>query len=238
MTVNATDPSVVTNAQPAAAAPPTAAATPAIAPPPPAASHANPAQQTDPNWLNDRIAQAKKSAADDVLKSLGVTDLEAAKSAIAAANAKAEADKTAEQRATELAAKLESEKAAAAKQAAVIAEHAGRMMVGLTAEQKAAVTAIAGDDPAAQLRAISALQPTWASAAAPAAANPQAGAAAASAAAQPPVNTAPGHTAPAGSSPGSTPNARAEYEALRSTNPFAAAEHGLRHAGEVYKTRG
>lgn len=216
------DPAAVV-VQPAAAVP-----VPPATPPAPAAVvapvPAAPAQG-EPEWLNGRIAQAKQNAQAELLKSLGVDSMDAAKHAVAAAAAKADAEKTAETRAAELKAKLDAETAKGGEQQKVIAEIAARQMIGLTAEQKAAVSAIAGDDAGAQLRAIAALQPTWTPAAASATPLPT-----------PAANTAPGHTAPSGAA-GSPPNHRAAYEHAQKTNPFAAADYGLRHSDEVYKPR-
>lgn len=220
-----TDPVVVPPVAPAAA--------PAVVTPPAAPSVPN---VGEPNWLPERIAQAKKNAADEerakVLAELGVSNPDEAKAAIAAAKAAAEANKTAETRAAELKAKFDGASATVASQGAVIAEIAARQMGVLTAEQSKAVKDIAGDDAAAQLRAISALQPTWGKPADPAAV------VVAPAPAPPaaPLNTAPGHTAPNGAG-GSPPDQRAVYEQLQKQNPFAAAEHGLRHSGDVYKPR-
>ena len=213
----AVDPSTVVVVPPAAQDVANSATTQAAPPP-------------DPNWVNDRIAQAKRSAEADVLKALGVSDVESAKTAIAAANAKAESEKTAEQRAADLTAKLEQEKAVNAQQGAQMAEWAARQMIGLTEEQKTAVLAIAGNDAGKQLSTIAALQPTWAAQAAPATTQ-------AAPAVHAAPNTAPGRTAPADTSPGSPPNNRAMYDEAKKTNPFVAAEIGLRHGGEVYKTR-
>lgn len=214
-----------------------AASTPAAPVVPPAAP--TEPKVGDPDWLNGRLAQAKTNAAAEerakVLAELGVTNADEAKTAIAAAKTAADANKSAEQRAAELKTKLDGETAKIAEQSKVIAEIAGRQMMSLTAEQSAAVKAIAGDDAGAQLRAISALQPTWIAPATAAAT-----AAAATTTTAPVVatapNTAPGHTAPNGAT-ASPPNHRAAYEATQKTNPFAAAEYGLRHSGDVYKPR-
>ena len=215
---------MTTEANPAAGAvAPAAPSTPVLAPAPAPAAPAVAPPSADPEWLNGRIAQAKQSAQAELLKSLGVQNVDDVKAAIASANAKAEAEKTAETRAAELKSRLDAETARAGEQGKVIAEFAGRQMGVLTAEQKSAVMAIAGDDAGAQLRAIAALQPTWA---------------APTAVVTPPaVDTAPGHTAPSATNPGSPPNHRAAYEAAQKTNPFAAAEYGLRHQDEVYKPR-
>jgi hypothetical protein len=228
MTVpNVTDPSAVIVTASAAQPP---------APSAPAAPVATPAPTVTPNvgepdWLNGRIAQAKQNAQTELLKTIGVDSVETAKAAVTAAAAKAESEKTAELRAAEWKAKLDGETAKTTAQQAVINEYAGRQMIGLTAEQKAAVMAIAGDDAGAQLRAISALQPTWKTPDAPAAVVTAAPAPAAA------VNTAPGHTAPGGAGGTSPPNHRAAYEHAQKNNPFAAAEYGLRNAEDVYKPR-
>lgn len=201
---------------PAPAAPPT---TPASPPAPPAP----PAPQVDPNkppWLDDRLARAEKSARDALLADLGVTDQAAAKAAIAAAKAAADASKTAEQRAADATAEAAQQRREAERLLAITTEHASRMMFVLTAEQQKAVKDIAGDDPAAQLRAIGVLGPTWAKDAA-------ATAATAPAAPVAPVTTGPGANAPAGAAPGSPPDHRAVYTTMRETNPFAAAAYGL-----------
>ncbi len=190
----------------------------------------------EPNWLPERIAQAKNSAAAEerarVLAELGVKSPAEAKAAIDAKKAADDASKSAETRAAELKTQLDAETAKGTAQGAIIAEMAGRQMGVLTAEQSTAVKAIAGDDPGAQMRAIAALQPTWAKPAAVAAATATAATTVTPAAA----DTAPGHTAPNGAG-GSPPNQRAAYDQLQKTNPFAAAEHGLRHSGDVYKPR-
>jgi len=115
----------------------------------------------------------------------------------------------------------------------IVAEQAGRMMGVLTGARQAAIRAVAGDDPAAQLKAIQAIAPTWSSedrAAAAAAAPP-----APPAPPAPAANTAPPPTAPEGASPDSPPDHRATYESL-STNPFARAAYGMQHP-EAYQPK-
>lgn len=198
----------------------TAPAAPAAAPP-------AGAPEKDPDWLNGRIAKAKKSAEAEILKQLGVTDFEAAKKAVAKAKETDEAEKSSAQRAVEAKAKADQAEAEAAKLRETIKEHAARQMVGLTEEQKKAVSDVAGDDPAAQLRAITALAPTWAKAeptpvggVAPVAKTP---------------DTAPAPGAPKGTTASPT-DPRAEYDSLKKTNPFAAARFGQQHP-EVYDTK-
>ena len=204
-----------TSAQPAATAAPVAA---------PSA----PASNEDPHWLKPRLEQAKAS----VLRELGVDDVEAAKKALAEAKAKADAEKTAAEKAAEYKAKFDTEAAEKARLAATVAEHAARMLMGLTAEQQKAVKDIAGDDAAAQLRAIGALQPTWAA---------QRATQAAEAAAAAPAAVAPATTSPAPSAPNgavtSPPDHRAIYVELRRSNPFAAAAYAEQHP-EAYAAKG
>lgn len=191
-----------------ATAPPTPPATPApAAPPPPAPKPADEANDKPP-WLDARLEQAKHS----ILKELGITDVDEGKRIVAAHAAKAEAEKTAEQRAAEMKAKAEQYEAQSAARLRTIAEYAARQMVGLTAEQQGAVKAIAGDDAEQQLKTIAALAPTWAKS--QSTQQPP-----------PPANSAPPPNAPPGTTASPT-NARSLYEATRNTNPFLAAIFG------------
>lgn len=175
-----------------------------------------------------------------MLAELGITDPVAAKKALDDARAAEDAKKSQDTRIAEMNVQLTAEKAEKERLAGITREHAGRMIGVLTAEQQAAVRALAPDtDPAGQLNAIHVLGPTWAKAAdaAPAATPPAAAAPVAPAAAAPPVSTAPGATAPTGGAPTSPPDHRAVYQQSRATNPFAAAAYGLEHASEVYKSK-
>jgi hypothetical protein len=191
--------------------------TPAPAPPvpAPAAAPAQPATSAKldltSEQLSDRLARATESAQRKILADLGVEDIGKAKAALDAAKASEEANKSAEQRALESANAAKSAQAEADRLRAIATEHAARMLGVLTAEQQSAVKAIAGDDPAAQLRAIGALGPTWAkqaSADAP----------------PPPATTAPAPNAPAPTTAGSPPDHRAVYATL---NPFERAAYGM-----------
>lgn len=184
--------------------------------------------QEDRAWLNERLAQAKSSERDKIFRDLGVPDMTAAKAKIDAA---AKADEAA--RALN-AANAEKERLSSA-----VREYAGRMMMGLTDAQKAAVTKIAGEDPAKQVETIVALSETWAREKPAATAEPAAAPAAtpAPAPAAPPATTAitspaPGSGTPAPSDPRST------FKNLQSSNPFAAAQYGLRHEVEVFTPKG
>ena len=187
---------------------PVAPAAPAPGTPPAPAPGTEPT--VDPNWLKPRLERERKAA----LRAAGFESEADAKAAADAQRAAADAKKTAEQRATELTSQAASEKARADGLLAVATEHAARMMVGLTAEQQAAVKAIAGDDPAKQLSAIGALTPTWAKQ------SPT------TTTTEKPATTAPAATAPNGTTPAPT-DPRGVYESQRSQNPFAAASFGM-----------
>jgi hypothetical protein len=130
-------------------APATAAATPPAGEP-----------NEKPTWLDARLERERRA----VLKELGIENLEDGKKAIGEAQAKREAEKTATQKAAELGESLKTTKAEKEEMAAALGTYAKAQMKGLSDEQRAAVTAIAGDDAAKQLKAIEALAPTWKSA--------------------------------------------------------------------------
>lgn len=219
-------------ALPAASPPP---APPAAAVQQPVQTATTPAQQpaqsvpeVDPQWMATRLERAKSAERAALLKELGVDDPELAKAAIAAAKAAEDAKKTAEQRAAELSEKLKGTQTEAEKHAALIREHAGRMLMALTPEQQKIITDFAGDNPAEQLRAVHHFAPTWnkPEPSPPAAAPPPA----------PPANTSPPPNAPPGNAPGSPPDVRTVYLTQRQTNPFAAAAYGLSNP-QVYENK-
>lgn len=235
-------------APPVAVAPPVAAAPPAAAPPAPAATPPAVDPATDPAWFKPRLEREALTARNKTLAELGVTDLAAAKAAIASASAAADANRSAEERALAATGQLTAARAENERLASITREHAGRMLGVLTAEQQSAVRALSPDtDPAGQLHAVSVLGPTWAAsqaaietarAAATAAANAAALAAAPPVAAPPvatpPATTAPGATAPAGGPAASPPDHKSVYQTARAANPFAAAAYGLANPTEVY----
>jgi hypothetical protein len=177
----------------------------------------------EPKWLPERLDRERRAA----LKAAGFESVDEARAAKAELDAKRNAQKTAEEKAADAAAKLDAETKRAASLSDVVGEWAGRQMLGLTTEQQAAVKAIAGDDPAAQLKAITALQPTWNK---PAPAAP-------TAPATPPAPLA--TTVPAGGAPPaattSEPNHKATYESMKDVNPFAAAAYLQQYRTEIFK---
>lgn len=200
---------------------------------PPAA--APPAQPADTMTLttaqlNERLERAKST----VLKDLGVSDLDKAKAAIAAA-AKAEEDaKSAAQKLGETAATVKSLNDELERHKAVTRDHASRQLAVLTMEQQAAVKALAGEDPAMQLRAIDTLRPTWSVAPVVAQPQPAAPPSAAPAPAPPATTAPPAAAAPPAAGPSSPPDHKSEYKALQKTNPVAAAHYLQAHAKQIY----
>lgn len=203
---------------------------PAATPPPPLPAVTPPA---DPTWLPDRLARAEEQARLKVLEELGVKDPAKAKKLLEDA-AKAEEDaKSQGQKLGETTKTLEQERAERERLAGVVKDHAGRQIATLTEAQQSAVRAIAPDtDPAAQLRAIDALKPTW-SLPAPAATAP--GATGAPPPPAPPAaGTAPPPTAPPQGGAVSPPDRKAEFARLKATNPQAAAAYLNRYGNEIY----
>lgn len=234
-------PPAVPVATPPPVVPPAAPAAPAVAPVAAApAAPVPPAVDADPVWLPERLKRAKEQAAEqerkELLKKLGIDDPEKAAQIIAEAKQREEKEKTLAQKYAEAEARTKALTERNAHLEAATAATAKREMATLTDEQRDAVKNLAGDDPAAQVRTISALVPTWKSiapattGAPPAAPLPPAVPAAPAAPAvpppiAPPINTAP----PAAPTPPpatqSTTNHLAVYEGLLKMNPIRAANY-------------
>ncbi len=178
------------------------------------------AEDTEPHWLSARLERERAT----MLKKLGFESVEDAQASAVEIKTKREAEKTSADKAAESLARAKKAEAKEKALTEAVSEFASRQMIGLTDEQKAAVTTIAGEDPAQQLKAIAALQPTWAKAEV-----------AAEAVAAKAVDTAPKANAPAQTTTSET-NHRAQYEALRKSNPFAAAAYGVAHPDAVFGT--
>ncbi len=184
---------------------------------PPANQKPDPAPESksnskEPDWLPARLEQARRA----VLKDLGVDDVGAAKAAIAAAKAADDAKKTEAQKAAEYETLNKTLKASLDATNQALGNFAKAQMAGLNDSQRAAVQAVAGDDPAKQLSTIEALKPTWASAAAPAAP------------AAPSVpDTAPTRTMPKSGGEHSPPDHKAVWAELQKTNPVLAARYAF-----------
>ncbi len=204
---------------------------PPVVTPPASPAAVSPAPAVDPNnppWLPDRLERERRSA----LAELGITDPAKAKKLLADALKAEEDAKTTGEKLGTATAERDALKAEAERLRVVTAEWAGRQMMGLTAEQQTAVKALAGDDPAQQLKAITALTPTWGKA------QPLPGSApiAPTAPVPPASGTAPPPTAPGGTSV-SQLSPSETYASLSKTNPFAAAEYAMANVREVFPDR-
>ena len=185
---------------------------PSAQPAAPAAKPPTPAGE-DPSWIAPRLERERNT----LLKQLGAESLDEAKKAIAAAKAAEEAAKSDAQKRGELETRLKAELEEKQAMAEALSAYAKSQMGALTEEQRNAVAAVAGNDPAKQLKIIDALKPTWASAAVPAA----------PAAPPPPKDTAPAPAAPKDGSPSDPPDAKAIYEELQKSNPVLASRYAF-----------
>lgn len=167
----------------------------------------------EPAWLAPRLERERAK----VLKDLGIESPEEAKKALEKIKQVEEAQKSDAQKRGELESTLKAERAAKQEMAEALGAYAKSQMGALTEAQRNAVAAVAGEDPAKQLKTIEALKPTWAGAAAPAAP-----------AAPPPVrDTAPAPAAPKDGAPSPPPDAKAIHEELQKSNPILAARYAL-----------
>lgn len=186
--------------------------------------HADPPKETPPPAAPAAATEAEIEAR--VLAKLGVKNPEQVKAALEAQAKAEEAARTDSERAAQ--AKLEAERAnaKASQLEAALRLHADAELAKLTPEQRDAVKALAGDDPAKATHAILKLQPTWAARET-----------------QKIVEAAPkapaGSTAPASASnpkPGEvTPKVdHAAKLASFGDNFFARAAYERQHAAEIY----
>lgn len=215
---------------PQAAAP---QAEPAPAIPAPAAQPDAP-PPGDPNWLAPRLEQAKRTAENAILAQIGVKDAAEAKAALDAHKAALDAAKTEAERVAARIAEGDAAKARAAILETAVGTHADSELAKLDDAKRAAVVAIAGDDKAAQLRAIAALAPTWGASVAtpPAAVTPPAAPPAAATTAHPPNAPAPAATSQ------SEVDHKAVFDGLVKAGKGAAASRYLNaHAREIYPER-
>ncbi len=181
---------------------------------------APPAATEDPAWLPMRLARKEK----ELLKTLGGESIEDLKARLAEAAALKASQLSEAEKTQARIASLEATAAEAAELRSAIASQAEDALASLTEAQRAAVVGIAGDSPAKQLRAITALRPTWV-AVVPPTATPKPVAVAAS--------TTPAATAPPPAA-SATENVLATYEALAKSNPVAAAHYRLNHLNAYY----
>jgi hypothetical protein len=174
----------------------------------------------DPEWLSPRLERERKQ----LLKELGIDNPEDAKAALKAYREEQDRQKSEVQKLTERNIALEAKAKRAEELEEAIKASADAEMASLSADQREAVSDIAGDDPAKVLRAIKRLAPTWAVA-------PKAPAAPAAA----PTDTAPPRDAPNGDrGTESQPDHKARYQQLKSENPVQAAYYLQQHSQHIF----
>jgi hypothetical protein len=177
--------------------------------------------------LKPRLEQAKHTGRTELLASLGVKDEGELAAVVAAHKASAEAAKTEQQKAVEREAALLAQNSRLSVLEQAVKSTWEAEAARLTADQLAAVTAIAGEDVAMRVRTVNALRPTW-TAVPPAAGTPP------PAAAPPPASTAPSPGAPTPAGATSPTDHKAKFEQLQKQNPIAAARYMNEHAREIY----
>lgn len=189
----------------------------------PAATPAEPVKPSVPasalpeDALSARIAAAKATGKNELLKELGVTDPAQLKAALDSIKAAEEAKKTEAEKLAGHLAELERTKATLADATAAIESVWATESTKLTAEQLAAVDALGGQSSAAKVRALNLLRPTWVTPTAP----PQAPAA-------PPATTSPAPNAPPTTTISPT-DPKARHADLLAKNPVAAANYAAQH---------
>jgi transcriptional regulator with XRE-family HTH domain len=191
-------------------------------------------------WLPERLAQAERKASRELLQKFGAKDADELQAKLAKLT---EIERSSMSEIERAKAELEDLKPKAARVAqyeTILKARVTAELAELTDEQRSAVETLGGDDPAALMKTIDALKPTWAAQAAAqqAAATPvqQTPAAQTPAAPQaaPAVDTAP----PRGSAPAdnntSPPNHKAIWQDLQNKNPFQASAYLRAHQAEIF----
>ena len=205
-------------------------------PQPPKADPPKPPQVNDlpDEALRQRLERERAKGGDEAvaakLREWGVTSESDVKAAIEAAAKAREAAKTSEDKLAELRLQQEQSAKKTSQYETIIKARLTAELSDLTDQQLEAVKAIAGDDPAEQLKAITALRPTWAKAPADKPAD------------KPPEKPKGDDTAPPrGAAPDATndspPNHKAVWEDMKSKNPFAAASYLRQHRAEIFPSQ-
>lgn len=220
MTTEATNPP----AQPAAT-PPTATPQPQA---PAAGQPAVQQQPVDPNWLNGRIAQAKKSAESDLFKKLGVKDEAELASRLGDAKKLEDEKKSDLEKRDGKIKELEPKAARAEQLEKTVAARAERELADLTEEQRAAVKSLAGEDPAKVLETIDALKPTW---------KAQASAAGAQQPKPAPASTTGAAPPPTPATPPAPVDHLAVYDDLKTKNPMMASHYLETYGSQIAAAR-
>lgn len=179
--------------------------------------------EPDQSWLKERLDRSRLSGRKELLEELGITDPAAAKEAIEAARKAAEDQKTLAEKLAEKSTAAEQFAARSKALEATLKSHADAMLAGLSDDQKASIQAIAGEDAQKIVDTVTALK--W---------GPSALRAESALPAKAPVSdTAPSKKAPSEENT-SPPDYKSQYEALRASNPYAAAVYMNRYASRIY----
>lgn len=187
-----------------------------------------------PEALKQRLDAVRDRAASDaraaLLAEIGVTDASEAKRLMAEAQAAADAQKSELEKLTDRANAMSVQLSKAEQAGVALKAYADAELAALSEERSAAVREVAGDDPAAQLRALVAMRKTWAPAKPEATEEPTPQ--------QAPVK--PASTTPTTGGPpeagATTPiNHRERFLQLKAKNPYLAAEYLNAHgAAKVF----
>lgn len=218
-------------APPAPPAPPPAPAGGAPpAPPAPAANAVEPPPDQRPAWLTNLLDRTRDKATKSLLTELGIdASTDPAKAAEVIRNWQ-NSQKDEKTRLKEQVDALAPKATKLTEYEAEFAELARVEMAKLTDDQRAAVTAIAGDNPLGQVRAIRTLRPTWT--AAPPAPPAPPGQRPPAPPLRPPANTG---TPPSAPNPAnvSQPDHLAVYESLQAANPMKASRYYERFRTQI-----
>lgn len=181
--------------------------------------------------LSARLEAAKRTGQSELLKSLGVSDPAQLKSALDALKIAEDAKKTDAEKLAALLAEKQANETRLGEYAKAIDAVWSAESAKLTAEQVAAVTAVAGDDPARRMQILAAFRPTWTATVQP----QQASAAPTTVPLPTPATTAPAPTAPTPTVTNSTVDHAAEWGRLKEVNPIAAAHYLEQHSRAIFK---
>lgn len=185
-----------------------------------------PAYALPDDALASRLAAAKKTGANELLASIGISSDTDLKALVAAHKAAQDAAKSEQQKAVEREAALLTQTTRIGALEQAVRSVWDTESAALTPAQLAAVNAISGDDVALQVRTLNALRPTWVNAPAspaPAAAPPVA-----------PANSAPLANAPPPAGSASQTDHKARFESLQKQNPVAASRYFAMHERDIY----
>jgi hypothetical protein len=178
--------------------------------------------------FNARVESARAAAERAVFEGLGLTRDEIT-ALVDQKKQHDEANKTLEQRVAEREAELKASRERSSGLLETIKQRAYAEMALLNEGQRSAVARLAGDDHAAQLRAIDALWPTWQ-------AQEKTPEKPAEQPKPPPIQTAPAPSAPGAGIPAAPVDHHAKYLELKAKNPIAAARYARMNPSAYSKT--